>query len=370
MHARTVEVPASGDSAHVQHQAAALIERWAPGFIQAFSPEHPERDRPLAIDFDGDFSATNNWAALRPAHGSATPTVYASAILTSTHAYLTYTLFYPRDWFSPVCVPYICHDNDLEVAQLVVARGDEPERDELVMIETKAHFDYVALPAREIALDADGRPWIRVESRGHGMYPLRRGESVAGEQTRYFLAPAAADAPAADRPSERYAIADLRKTLWARRDTRAANGTLWTPGDGGFLAYAGARYGRSGLPLGASMATREYVGGVRPPWGLHAPAGERGDWFLDPAFVAVERHRAWLRPASASLTYVFNPFIADLVAECTGQGCPVTPQPSSVRPTAARLGGGALAAVGLLLWRARRRGLSAVRRSAQRSPER
>src|SRR4051812_36518771 len=140
-------------------QAAALLERWSPNFAQEVSRVHTERDRPLRVDFDGDWDATNNWSDLTPAAAQTRPVVYGAAVLTSTHAYLTYTLFYPRDWLQPVCVSYLCHDNDLEVALVVVRRAPEPERDALAYVETKAHFDYVALSASELSADAAGRPW-------------------------------------------------------------------------------------------------------------------------------------------------------------------------------------------------------------------
>jgi len=348
-------------------QAAALLERWSPNFAQEVSREHAERDRPLRVDFDGDWDATNNWSDLTSAAGQALPVVYGAAVLTSTHAYLTYTLFYPRDWLEPVCVSYLCHDNDLEVALVVVRRAPKPEREALAYVETKAHFDYVALSASELAADAAGHPWIRIESQGHGMYALRAG--VAPEASaRRFVARSSPEAARScvERSIEPYELVSLQSTLWARRDPRASRSTLWISGETGFLAYAGSRMGRRGALLGASMASKEYAGGVRPPWGLAAQAGERGDWFLDPAFVAARQHADWLVPGSPSLEYTFNPYLDDLTHECVSTGCPPTPPPPSRGRAEMGVAGGLVLATGLVSLRARRRVLLRWRRFLQR----
>lgn len=334
-------------------EADALLARWAPSFAQELSTTSPERDRPLPIDFDGDWDATNNWAHLTPELSSAPPTVYGSAILTPTHAFLTYTLFYPHDWFSPVCVPYICHDNDLEVALLVVTRPRGSDAGEILFLETKAHHDYVTARGAELLLDGSGRPWIDVESQGHGMHPVRVGDALRTDALR--LVPAVGTNERFE-GTEQYDLASLHETLWARRSPDAANGALWISGESGFLAYDGARHGRRGGWLGISMAGEEYAGGVRPPWGLKAPAGERGDWFLDPAYVALARHEGWLGPEALSLDYVFNPYLDDLAEECVGQRCPATTQPAPfLRSAGGGLAGGALLAMGLVSLHTRRR---------------
>ena len=342
-----------------QLEARALLERWSPNFAQDVSADHPERDRPLPIDFDGDWDATNNWSHLLPALRGARPVVYGAATLTSTDAYLFFTLFYPRDWSSPFCVSYLCHDNDLEVVLLVVRRGATSGPGELVLVETKAHRDYVALRGSELATDARGRPWIRVESEGHGMYPVRSGEPLAEAAQR--LVPRSSDTAAGnDASGASYELESLHDTLWAHRSPDAAQRALWTSGETGFLTYAGARLGRRGHALGVSMAGHEYAGGVRPPWGLKGEAGERGDWFFDPAYVALLRHNDWLAPGRPSLDYVFHPFLADLSAECVDLGCAAIPP--APFPTRTGVVTGLALATGLASLHARRRVLAKCRR--------
>jgi hypothetical protein len=347
-----------------EREARALLEYWSPNFAQQVSADHPERDRPLPIDFDGDWDATNNWSDLTPELRRAQPVVYGAATLTSTDAYLFFTLFYPRDWSSPLCVSYVCHDNDLEVVLLVVHRASKSGHGELVLVETKAHLDYVALRGSELATDAGGRPWIRVESEGHGMYPVHAGEPLAATAQRLLPRSSLQASEGSGASSARYELESLHDTLWAHRDPDATQRALWTSGESGFLAYAGARLGRRGHSLGVSMAGHEYKGGVRPPWGLKGLAGERGDWFFDPAYVALLRHRDWFAPELPSLDYVFNPFLADLTSECVDRGCPATLPP----PFPTRLGvvTGLVLASGLVSLRARRRVLAKCRRAWRR----
>jgi hypothetical protein len=372
-----------GDVGDLEAQAQSLMARWAPVFLQQVSRTHPERDRPLRIDFDGDWDATNNWAGLTPRHRHDEPVVYGSNILTETHAYLTYTLFYPRDWIPALCVPRICHDNDLEVALVVVHRGPTAEDPGmLAFVETKAHHRYHALPAARLARE-HGRPMFSVESQGHGILPLAVGDALPAPSVRYeprdpLGGPQSAGAAhpephetgSADRrgegePKERYRLLSLRDTLWHRRAPDAAAGTLWIEGETGWLGFDGERLGRLGQTLGASMAGREYAGGVRPPWGLRGRAGQRGDWFLDPAYVASRVHREWLPEATTSGgEYVFNPYVSDLSAECVGSACPAAPAEPAGGPW--RTLGGVLLALGIVSLRAPRRGFARLARGLLR----
>jgi hypothetical protein len=344
---------ASGDAAAAT-EARELLEEFAPAFAQEQSASSPEADTPLPVDFDGDWKTTNNWRNLTRAGRTLAPAVYGGAVMTRTHAFLTYVLFYPRDWISPLCVAYVCHDNDLEAVQLVVERASGVAPADLLYVETKAHFDYVAAKGSEIRRDADGRPVLRVESQGHGIYPVLRGEALP-ERARSIT------------PQD-YQLLSLHSTLWARRSPDASGGELWTSGETGFLAYAGARQGRVGALLGASMAGTEYAGGVRPPWGLRASVGARGDWFLDPAYVALARHRAlFSRQRSADSSYVFNPYLDDLARECSGSTCAPAPAPPPPGLTASGAAGGLLLGLGLVSLRAPRRAFAASWRSSRRT---
>ena len=341
-------------------EGAELARRFAPVLVQDTAPEHPERDRPLRVDFDGDWDAENNWSHLRADDVRREPAVYASWILSETHAYLTYTLFYPRDWIPVVCVPYLCHDNDLESMLVVVERGTASAPTALVLVETKFHARFVAVRGGELWRGASGQPFVTVESEGHGMLPARPGDPL-GDHPVHFVE---RSAPAAAPDAQRYDLLPLRQSLWARR-APAAHARLWTPGEGGFLSYSGARLGPIGRPLGAAMAGREYAGGVRPPWAIGAE-GPRGDWFLDPAFGTLARHGAWFGSAASSV-YVLNTYVDDLARECVGPACSQAREESEA---AVLSPGGLLAGLGLLLLRVGRRPLGGSPKAGARPPAR
>lgn len=312
----------AADRSKLAAEAKALELRFAPAYAQKVSSAHPERDLPLPINFDGDWDATNNWRHLTPSERSRTPAVYGAAVLTKTHAYLTYTLFYPRDWTTPFCVQLICHDNDLESVLLVAERPSVAHPDgKLVLVETKAHNSYPSMLAKDLAFDAAGHPLLRVQSEGHGTYPVPASGHLDETSRVRFVPPG--DHAAAGLRSRGYTLLSLHDTLWAHRAANAEDGRLWSAGDTGFLGYRGAREGRRGGVLGDWMAQSEYHGGVRPPWGLQADPGTRGDWFFDPAFVEVARHPKALKGASTD--YVYNPYLDELTAECRGKACPAAP---------------------------------------------
>lgn len=336
--------------ASLEAEAAALEMRWAPVLVQSVSADHPERDRPLPVDFDGDWDATNNWRNSTPEHRSTRAAVYGAAILSESHAYLTYTLFFPRDWATPACVSLVCHDNDLETLLVVVERPSEARpHGKLVLVESKAHRGFPWAVGSAVALDPAGHPLFSVESEGHGIYPILDEPPPDPRSSVRFVPPEHPAEPA--RGTESYALLSLHETLWARRSQAAAGGKAWIEG----LAYSGARLGRRGEALGIAMAHAEYRGGVRPPWGVEAAPGARGDWFLDPAFVAAERHPEVMRSSgTVSTRYALNPFLDDLAAECAGDACRAAPnQPSG---SSWRWSGlGAAVAIGVISSRLSRR---------------
>lgn len=310
---------ADSTSASAHQIGEQLQRRWAPVYVQHVQTNDRGADRPTRIDFDGNWDATDNWDHQAEYRTNLPPAAYGAAILTRTHAYLTYTLYYPRDW-SWLCISLVCHDNDLETVQLIVERdaGDG----KLLGVRTKAHHAMADVPADKLARSADGRPILQVESQGHGIGVCKRGDpACAPRPGRIVYVPGSAPSkpPARALGQEvTYELLSLHDTLWAHRGLDAR---LWTSGETGPLFYDGRHRGRLGHVMGAAMASSQFEGGVRPPWALKGPNGRRGDWFLDPAS---DRNR--------SATYDYNPFLDDLSSECRGPRCrPAPPEPSKTR---------------------------------------
>ncbi|HVK72975.1 MAG TPA: hypothetical protein VM734_06625 [Kofleriaceae bacterium] len=302
--------------------ADRLVQRWAPVYVQHVDADDRGADRPTRVDFDGNWDTTDNWDRQARFGAALPPAVYGAAILTDTHAYLTYSLYYPRDWDRRICAPFLCHDNDLETIQLVVERGGGGDGDgRLVEVRVKAHLRVGEVDGVGVARAADGRPLLRVESGGHGIAVCRPGEpACAARPGRLVYAPgsATAEPPArAAGQTVRYQLLPLYATLWARR--HLDHRRLWTDGETGPLFYRGRRMGRLGHPMGAAMAGSRFLGGVRPPWAIKGSLGARGDWFLDPAGDA------------AASRYEFNPFLDDLAAECRGRACAPGPRRERTR---------------------------------------
>jgi len=309
-------VPAeTAETAEARQVAERLLTRWAPVYVQHVADGDHGADRPTRIDFDGDWDATNNWDH-QEEHGTALPpAAYGAAILTESHAYLTYTLYYPRDWSRLACLPLVCHDNDLETITVVVERDGGDGR--LAEIRTKAHHSISETTGAQVARAADDRPLLWVEPEGHGISVCTAGDPACTPQDgRLVYVPGAAPSAPPDEARGQqvtYELLSLRETLWARRHVQ--NDRLWTRGERGPLYYAGRMAGRIGDQMGAAMASSRFMGGVTPPWALAGRGGARGDWFLDPA---------------GTSDYVYNPFLDDLRAECTGPLClPQPPEPTT-----------------------------------------
>ncbi|MDX2090939.1 MAG: hypothetical protein SFX73_23975 [Kofleriaceae bacterium] len=277
--------------------AEQLLARWAPTYVQEVAPNDAGADRPTRVDFDGDWDTTNNWDHQARFGTMLPPAAYGAAILTATHAYLTYTLYYPRDWNRTRCVPLLCHDNDLETVVVVVER--DAGLGKLAEVRIKAHLAFSTTPASEISTTSDGRPRLVVEAEGHGIAACREGEPrcmPSSGRLVYAYGPAPSSPPnRAEGQTVHYGLLSLHDTLWARRSI--SNRQLWGHDA---LDYASPRYGRLGALMGMVMAGRRYAGCANPPWAL-------GDWFLE--------------PAGTRQRYVFNPFLDDLRAECVGMRC-------------------------------------------------
>lgn len=173
------------------HQSLAY--RWAPLIMQDTAGAQ-YTDFIGKIDFDGDWKGNNNWENLS-SHQIA-PYIYFNVIETSTHWFIYYHTFHPRDWnnlFFGTCAPDPdCHENDTENI-MVMVRKDGSTYGQFRLLQTQAHGEFYQYalagsgvsndiddldndPERGFTLFADSsvgitdpRVAIYIESKGHGI---------------------------------------------------------------------------------------------------------------------------------------------------------------------------------------------------------
>ncbi|WNG15208.1 hypothetical protein [Cystobacter fuscus] len=292
---------------------AALAKRWAPIHYQDVDVTgshgiNGKADYITRVDFDGDWSGTNNWdnAASRalPAYA------YQSVVETSSHWYIVYTFFHPRDWFDSIFDSE--HENDGEGVLLIVERNGT-EYGSLVGAVTVAHKDFFSYtpdgsPLTSGAESIDGKlstadfegvqhPITAQEAKGHGLKAWPQYD-INGDGVKYYPSLTTAEEPSsASDPDVRYKLLDIygSEGLWTRRSLSelfASDGTFRGDTSGGCGYVAGQ--------CGTNSANA--------PWGWddgNDGAVARGEIATDPAKLAA----IYFSPASRfSTTYTFNPF--------------------------------------------------------------
>jgi hypothetical protein len=292
---------------------AALAKRWAPIHYQDVdvTGSHSldgRADYISRVDFDGDWSGTNNWdnAASRPLPAHA----YHSVVETGSHWYIVYTFFHPRDWSDTVFDTE--HENDGEGVLLVVER-DGTEFGRLVAAVTVAHKDFFSFlpdgsPLTSGAESSDGKlstalfegvphPITAQEAKGHGLKAWPAYD-IVGDGVKYYPSLTTAEEPSSASDSDvRYKLIDLYgpEGFWARRSLSelfASDGT-----------FRGDTSGGCGLMAGLCSTNS-----ANAPWGWDDQDDgsiQRGEIASDPAKLAAY----YFSPSSRfSLTYTFNPF--------------------------------------------------------------
>ncbi|XXX82321.1 hypothetical protein WMF30_26555 [Sorangium sp. So ce134] len=294
---------------------AALALRWAPIHYQDVdvTGSHAlggRADYIARVDFDGDWSGTNNWenagARALPAHA------YHAVVETGTHWFIVYTFFHPRDWMdSPFDTE---HENDSEGVLVIVAR-DGTEHGRLLGAVTVAHSDFYSFvpdgsPLVAGAESIDGRlslasfggqlhPITAQEAKGHGLKAWPSYD-IVGDGVKYYPSLTDAEEPSSASDADvRYRLIDAYGPdgLWPRRDLA----TLFTSSG----AFLGDRGGGCGSGLSFYCPTNA----ANAPWGWDdgddGPVA-RGEIATDPAKLVAHYFGV---PAGFSRTYSFNPFL-------------------------------------------------------------
>lgn len=166
-----------------------LAEYWAPIWWQDTDEDDFRADYITNFNFDGDWNPLNNWDNLPQFKLEAY--IYYWVTETTTHWFIGYAHFHPRDWSDDITAPLDQHENDMEGCLLVIQKG-EGYYGQFVLMITRAHEnlysykDYDSSPSnrvREGHEDIDGdvnfeasHPHIYVKAEGHAVYGDLRWE--------------------------------------------------------------------------------------------------------------------------------------------------------------------------------------------------
>jgi hypothetical protein len=247
---------AQGSAAAVE---ANLALRWAPVHYQDTDVTGTyslsgKSDYITAINFDGDWNATNNWNNI--ANAAAAAHCYYSVVETSTHWFIIYAFFHPRDWSDNPFEYYLGqHENDLE-GVLTCVQKDGSTYGKLVAAVTVAHSDFYSfLPAggsvQANQEDLDGalsfenyngeaHPVTAQEAKGHGL-KANPYYKINGDGIGYYPSLTEAEVPSnANDRDVKYKLVNIFEVggLWDQRfNTALFNGT---DGGGSFKSSFGS----------------------------------------------------------------------------------------------------------------------------------
>ena len=293
---------------------AQLALRWAPVHFQDVDQtgSHAlggQADYIAAYDFDGNLDGRDNWDHAGNPAFPLRATGYYSVVETSTHWFLVYLFFHPRDWTDSFFDTE--HENDAEGVMFAVRR-DGSTFGQLQAAVTVAHTDFFSFVpsggtwtsggesvdgALQMMALADGtHPVTAQQAKGHGL-KARPFYDIVGDGVVYFPSLTTAGVPT--NPDDRnvsYQLVDILAPggMWDQR----ANPSLFAS----FGSFAGDNTGGCGSgAIGCSANS------PNAPWGWddHDDGPARGALATDPAGLV----RAYFTtPEAVSTTYTFNPF--------------------------------------------------------------
>ena len=188
------------------------------------------------VDFDGDLIATNNWNNIANGNADVRAYAYFSVVETSTHYFIIYAFFHPRDWTDNWFLYYWDeHENDLE-GILTIVEKDGSLHGKALGIVTVFHSDFYSFRSADSGLvngneTIDGtlttinhngifRFKTAAEAKGHGIKAHSKLQPGGSDYVVYYPTLNAAESPIDiyDR-NVGYQLIDLFETngLWDQR---------------------------------------------------------------------------------------------------------------------------------------------------------
>lgn len=214
--------------------AAELAARWAPIHRQDTDSSDYDADYLSRVDFDGEWDTLDNWEAQDDSVSRLTGRGYYSVVQTSTHWFIVYAYYHPRDW-SELCSDANCHENDLEGVLLTV-RKDGSTYGRLEAAVTVAHTNFYSyVPAGSTFTsgreDVDGtlrmatyngaaHPVTFQEAKGHGLYGWNGTSFPGGDGVVYYPSGTAEVPSSGTDSSVGYALSNIFAAggMWSRRN--------------------------------------------------------------------------------------------------------------------------------------------------------
>jgi hypothetical protein len=260
-------------------------------------------------DFDGDLDARNNWDHAGDARYPLAAHAYYSVVETTSHWFIVYMFFHPRDWSDFFFDSE--HENDSEGLLITVAR-DGSDYGTLKSAITVAHKDFYSYvpPAGDWtdgSENIDGvlqlasyegglHPVTAQQAKGHGL-KARPYYDIDGDGVVYYPSLTTAGVPTG--PDDRnvlYKLVDIFESdgLWDNRN----NSSLFAS----FGSFAGDRSGGCGSgTIGCD------TNAANAPWGWddHDDAPAPGTMATDPAGLVNDYFNI---PEELSFEYTYNPY--------------------------------------------------------------
>ncbi len=293
---------------------AELALRWAPIHHQDVHRNGAHAlggtaDFITAYDFDGDLDASNNWDNAANGRGSFAAHAYFTVVETTSHWFVSYLFFHPRDWSSRFLETE--HENDAEGVLLAVAR-DATRWGTLRAAVTVAHADFYSyVPASSAWAsgkeDVDGR--LRLQSFAGGLHPVTAQQAethalkawpqfkIEREGVVYYPSLSVAEVPSST--NDRNVLYQLHDVLapgglWQRRSSPSL-----FAGYGFFGGNASGGCGRGVLWCRENAARTAWA------WDDHDDGVPAGAMASDPARLM---RSYFMTPEQLSGSYSFNPF--------------------------------------------------------------
>ncbi|BEL07167.1 hypothetical protein Q0Z83_053580 [Actinoplanes sichuanensis] len=314
--------------AQAAHSRAEIALRWAPIHYQDVDTtgSHAlagKSDYITRYDFDGNLNGRDNWDNTGTNTDAA---VYYSVVETSTHWYLTYLFFHPRDWIDH---PFFEteHENDGE-GVLEIVEKDGSEYGSLKAAVTVAHSDFYSykpsasgwangtetidgtLQLQSSPHDSFQHPVTAQERGGHGLKAWPQYD-IDGDGVVYYPSSSVSESPGnANDRDVRYRLIDVFADggLWAQRNNTNLFASLGT-----FAGDTSGGCGTGTFSCGTNSANA--------PWGWDDgnDAPGRGEIATDPAKLAASYFSG---TGTLSRSYTYNPYQAAAAALKAAQSLP------------------------------------------------